>query len=151
MTQARRRVAVTRRVDLSPYGDDLKDCYAIVTLTDFRGRQEVLTKDPESLTNVQATKLMVDVVQEHFVSGKIAIINDAGTTELVDMTKEDVDATEEILMAMYSTVMGVTADPKALSIPTEKLSSPSPMPERSNGESNTKTMSHSESNQSTPA
>jgi hypothetical protein len=127
--KSHRRVAVTRKVDLAEYGDGLSESYAIVTMADLQEVSEISELEFEKMTNLEATRRMLDIAQKHFISGKIAILSPSGGLELVDMEPGDIQSSARIVGALYSAVMGVIPDPKDISTPTVTSPTPTVTPE----------------------
>lgn len=141
MTEVQRRIAITRKVSLADYADGWDDCYAIVTLADFHEKSETQSiKDKiTAMTDIEATKFMLDVDMKHFVSGKIQVLDAADTPELVAMKAEDIATSERIISDLYLTIMGVTLDPKATQTTTDTSPTPDPTNEPLPAENSTKT------------
>lgn len=150
MTAAKRRIAITRKVSLADVADDWGDAYAVVTLALWHERSEIRGRETPKTDN-EATEFMRSIAKKHFVSGKIPILTDDGTVELSDMTAADLAESEEVISALYLTVMGVTLDPKAIRTALEASPTLPATNEPSTDESSTKTSSPSEANQATQA
>jgi hypothetical protein len=144
MPEPQHRVATTRKVSLADFGDDLTDSYAIVTLADFEEVSRVAAIKFDEMTNLEATKQMLEVATKHFVSGKIATLNANGESELVDMRPEHIQASISMIGRLYQVVMGVIPDPKVTSTTTETSSIPSPSSEPSESANSTRTTSSTE-------
>lgn len=113
MTATKRRPAITRKVDLSDFSDDYQDCYAVVRLADFEEVSKINETDFTVMTNIDALRFGLQIVKQHFVSGKTRLITTDGVGELVDMEASDLGASTEMINSLYLTIMGVTLDPKA--------------------------------------
>lgn len=151
MTATDRRVAVTRKLSLADFGDDLQDSYVIVTLADFEEVSAISELEFEKMTNLEATKEMLEIGKKHFVAGKIALLNEVGESELVDMKPDDIQASAAIIGGIYGAVMGVIPDPKVTSTTMETSPTPSHSNEPSATGSSMKTTLSTETNSSLQA
>lgn len=134
MADDKRVVAATRKASLSDFADSWEDCYAIVRLASFAEYSDIATKDFKGMPTVEVLKFETDIVQAHFISGKIMVLSEAGTEQVLsDMQKGDIDAVPGMADYLYTVIMGMTLDPKALRKAAQDSSAPS------NSESNTKT------------
>jgi hypothetical protein len=106
--------AITRRVDLSEFGDGMDGCYAVVRLRNYQDVQEVRKQD-FTKKDFDTIGYEIGVVKAHFVSGKILRFGSEGKPTLSDMTADDVDASPEIADKLYAVIMGINLDPKGSS------------------------------------
>lgn len=125
-----RRLAITRRVDLSDISDGWDGCYAIVTPASYADAVGLVGTDLESMSDTDKAEQSTKLVQDHFVSGKIMILNDKGEAELVDMEVDDIQGSTEIFSRVTEAVYGVTPDPKASSTATETSPTTKPTSEQ---------------------
>ncbi len=131
---AARVVAATRKVSLADFADGWDECYAIVRLASFAEYTEIAAKDFKGMEQLAILAFEGDTVRSHFVTGKIMVLNDAGTDQtLAEMTADDIDAVPGMADYLYTVIMGMTLDPKALRKAAQDSSAPS------NSESTTKT------------
>lgn len=107
-----RRLANTRKVSLGTFADGWDECYAVVTLADFPTVSEVNGKDIAKMKGIEVLAFEIDVVKKNFISGKVLVLKDDGTSELADMIADDLDTFPNIADILYATVMGVALDPK---------------------------------------
>lgn len=127
--------AIVKRVELAGLFEGWDaECFARVKpataqeKTDFRKASFALSKviaeggDPGDAA-VEAD-MQQELVDSHFVSGRIKALNDAGEFELVDMTKEHIQVAD-ISDRLYMEILGLDLDPKdiaAVAAENKKLS-----------------------------
>ncbi|WP_148667406.1 hypothetical protein [Arthrobacter sp. Hiyo1] len=70
-------------------------------------------------TELEAVSYLIDFVKKHLVSGKVNLLDDDGKTVLGELLPEDVDASKDLVDKLFSEIVGVSLDPKALSTATE--------------------------------
>lgn len=71
-------------------------------------------KDEDDVDTDQLTTEMVESIKKKFVRGKVLIEKEDGSTELVDMEKDDVDSLPfEITSHVFGKLVGSDFDPKA--------------------------------------
>ncbi len=114
-----RRLAITKRIDLSSVADGWDDCYVIVSGATFGEAAELAGVDFKSLSAADAAATSLKIATDHFVSGKIRVLGDNNEPELVDMEADDIAGSPSVLELVSAGVLGVIVDPKASSTPTE--------------------------------
>lgn len=112
MDDAKRRVAVTKRVSLSDIGDGWDECYATVRLATFDELGEIAEKSFADVKYLDVIKFEMDLVKEHFIDGKILILDESGKPVLQDMVANDVKSYPQIADHLYATIIGVDLNPK---------------------------------------
>lgn len=122
-----RNLAITKRVSLAgAYDGWTDDAYAIVTPASYVDRMEISNLVGGDKSNSELLQLELDLVKEHFVSGKLFVTDDAGNPQLDDMSADDLDEIVAASQILYMAITGITADPKGSS--TETATSPTPTP-----------------------
>ena len=125
-----RRIAITKRIDLSDIAEGWDDCYAVVTVATIGDVQAMATADVKAMNDTDATATAVKLAKDHFVKGRIRVLNDEGESELQPMEPDDIEASVELFTRISAAVTGVIVDPKASSTATETSSTPSPSSEQ---------------------
>jgi hypothetical protein len=125
MTDTKRRIALTRKVSLADLADDWNDCYAVVILASFDEVTEIGSKDFKDMKPIDIVSWELEVVARNFVSGKIMALGVDNTSELVDMTADDLRASTQLVDKLYSVIMGISLDPKGTSKTASSTSAPS--------------------------
>lgn len=111
----KRTPAVLRKVSLADFSDGWDECYAVVRLASYQEFADFANEDLSSLNNIEKVGKEIEVVKRHFVSGKILVLEDGGSTTLEDMTSDDVAATPKLADYLFSIILGVDLDPKGSS------------------------------------
>lgn len=112
-------IAITKRVDLSDVADGWNDCYAIVTMANYKEGLEFSNLDRTNLDNEAAYKFQSELVSKHFVSGKVMTFDEAGSIVLADLEADKVNEYMAISNQLFYAIVGVTLDPKDTSTATE--------------------------------
>lgn len=112
MTAPKRRLALTKRVSLATLSEGWDECYAIVRPATYQEYQDFLAFNVADMTPAEQMKVEIDMVTEHFVSGKIVIFDAEWDTQLVDMRAEDIKASLPLANSLFFEILGVKLDPK---------------------------------------
>lgn len=145
-----RRIAALKKVSLADFAEGWDDCYATVRLATLQDYREITTKDFTGAKNLEVVDYEVQVVKEHFVGGKIRVLNDQGEPELQDMQAEDVECLPGLADHLYIAVLGLNLDPKDLRTQMAQSSTSELGETPSTSLSTTKTPSSTESEASQP-
>lgn len=126
MADTKRVIAATRRVSLGDFADGWDECYAVVRLASFAEYEDVSKTDFTGMNVADTLKHEIEFVKSHFVSGKILVLDETTSeSSLQNMTKDDVDAIPSLPDYLYTVVMGMNLDPKALKREAQDTSAPS--------------------------
>jgi hypothetical protein len=112
MTAPKRRLALTKRVSLANLSEGWDECYAIIRPATYQEYQEFLALDVADMTPADQMKVEIEMVTEHFVSGKILILDAEGESQLEDMKPEDIRASLPLANTLFFEILGVKLDPK---------------------------------------
>lgn len=101
---------IKHKVSLGFLGKEYKDAYLTFKTLPV-SQYEDFFKKAENLTNLEATKVAMEVVKERFIEGKF-ITED---NELVDVTADDLSSflDEGTLNYCYLSILGQKPDPKS--------------------------------------
>ena len=111
-----RRLAITKRLSLDMIEGWDDNCYMVFTpisINELGGLMDV-----DKMTELAALNKIVALLQEHFVSGKVLILDEGaeagGAQTLVDAEKEDVGSlSPDVINQVFETVTGENLlDPK---------------------------------------
>lgn len=111
----RRRPAATRTLSLAPYGDDLKDCYAVFVLARFEEMTQLTVDEQKHKSVEDQLKFRLEIAKKHFVRGQINVLDDNGQVVPAEMVPDDLGTTPGLVQDAYMTIIGVTPDPKVTS------------------------------------
>jgi hypothetical protein len=107
-----RVVAITKKISLAEFSDGWDDCYVLVrpaTKAEVMGFAKL---DVKAMTEEQQLAEQMKIIRDHFVSGKIKVLNAVGEAELVDMVPDDVEASMPMANKVFFDILGVVLDPK---------------------------------------
>lgn len=114
-----RRLAITKRVDLSDLAEGWDGCYALVAPASYDEATELAETDIATLTQAQVSAINFKFAKDHFVSGKVMVLNDDNQPELGEMQVDDIGISAELINRINNAVLGATPDPKASTTATE--------------------------------
>lgn len=112
MADSNRHIAITKKVSLADLSEGWDDCYAIVRPATYREYREFADGKIEDLKPSEQLALEMDIVMNHFVSGKIMVLGDDGEAHLEDMNAEDVQESVPLANKLFFEILGIKLDPK---------------------------------------
>lgn len=139
-----RRVGAVKKLSLASLADGWDDCYVVVTLMTKANAIEWGDLKPQEMTETEALEAETKIAKEHFVSGKIMILNDSLESELQDMQADDIEGVAGMADLIVMGILGVAPDPKGISTTTETLPTSQPTDETLNSISSTSQPSSTE-------
>lgn len=121
-----RRLGVVRRFSLADVAEGWDDsCYAMYRPASYRDLKAYQDLDTITMKTNDSVAYMVKFIKEHFVSGKVMILDDNNTLVVGDMETQDVDELPpDVLGDLFATMNGGVLDPKD----TAKEATPAAVP-----------------------
>lgn len=111
MTKAR-QIAITKRVSLSDLSEGWEECYALVRPATYQEYREFADVTLDGLRPPEVMKLEMDIVMDHFISGRILVFDADGKSNLEDMQPEDVEQSLPLAGKLFFEILGVKPNPK---------------------------------------
>lgn len=122
-----RQLAIAKRVSLDGIAEGwTTDCYALVSPATYAEYITFSDLQSEGKTNSELLQFQMDFVKKHLISGKVNVLTDAGKTELDDIQPEDIDASKDLCDKLFAEIVGVSPDPKDISMSTGSSSTSEP-------------------------
>jgi hypothetical protein len=111
-----RTIAILKKISLAGLADNWdENSFIIAKPVSYKDYQEYTDLDVKAMDEKAGVKLMIDMVKSHFVSGKLPILADSGEVTIEDAEKDDIENLGvEMLSKLFSEIMGVNYDPKAI-------------------------------------
>ncbi|WP_100504104.1 hypothetical protein [Mycobacteroides abscessus] len=105
-----RQLAVTDRTDLS-FFKGWEGCYVEWQPATYIQVRKLLRADFANMTEEEAEKLVIELIKERTVGGKVKVVGDSGEPELVELKLEDIDnMPSEMTDRIYADMTGVQYD-----------------------------------------
>lgn len=111
-----RRVAILKKISLEGLADGWgADCFVMVQPASYKQFKEYTATDVEKLDEAQGIDLITKMIKAQYVSGQIMIIGDNGKPVNAPAEVGDIDSLGvEMLNTIFTGIMGVNYDPKAM-------------------------------------
>lgn len=125
-TTTKRRLGILKRVSLADLAEGWGECYINVTPATLAEMRMLKDSDPENMTDDQGLDMMLSLIKEHFVGGKLMVVGD--DNETLTMTAAEVDDIDSFSVEMNNTlfeaILGKKFDPKATAPKTDSPTRP---------------------------
>lgn len=126
----RRQLGILKKVSLATLAEGWGECYINVTPATLAEMRELKNSNPKDMTDDQGLDMMLGLIKNHFVSGKIMVVGaDGESLELTAAEAGDIDSFSiEINNAIFEAILGQKLDPKAMPQATTPKTPPSLQP-----------------------
>lgn len=107
---SKRQLAVVSRTDLS-FFEGWDGCYIEWQPATYLQAMKVVQTDYKNITEDEAQLMIIALVKERMIGGKVKILGEDGKPELVDVTEEDIDSMPSTIVdRLYVDMAGLKYD-----------------------------------------